>query len=131
MREIKFRAWDKVDQRMWDVHRFGHSQLVEVCKNGEASDMALGRNECALMQYTGLKDKNGVEIYEGDIIQSNEFMASIEHGWSTDGEYGWLVCTPQQKYLLSTADKHDKQYEVIGNIYENPELLLSDDPLPF
>jgi uncharacterized phage protein (TIGR01671 family) len=78
------------------------------------------------MQYTGLKDRQGVEIYEGDVVRNGDFIASIELGWSTDDEYGWLVCTKDTKYLITRADKHDKSYEVIGNIYSNPELLENE-----
>ena len=101
-----------------------------------------------LMQYTGLKDKNGKEIYEGDIVSGGVYygwenetgLGIVEFGkWEQDGsghEYepstclGWYIKTIETDFgyngecssLVSGKKKH-KQLEVIGNIYENPELL--------
>jgi len=69
-----------------------------------------------LMQYTGLKDKNGKEIYEGDIVKGTggEFNEEVwEAGWNEDRDFiGWSI-TPQNC---------EDGLEIIGNIYENPEL---------
>lgn len=75
-----------------------------------------------LMQYTGLKDKNGKEIYEGDILHSaNEGHCQVHY----DDFYGcWATQFKEAECeeLLGNSLK-DYQLEVIGNIYENPELL--------
>jgi uncharacterized phage protein (TIGR01671 family) len=85
------------------------------------------KNNWKVMQYTGLKDMNGKEIFEGDILATRpardgfRHIDSIELGWSRDDEYGYIWAN--SKYVLRVQDLIDERYEVIGNIYENPELL--------
>jgi hypothetical protein len=103
MREIKFRAWD--GKRM--------SIDVSLCHEGCGN----WKDE-QLMQYTGLKDKNGKEIYEGDVLKwENDAIGKVE--WLHDG---FVVYFPNwnraHRRLFGS-----KKMEVIGNIYENPELL--------
>ena len=106
MREIKFRAWDKLDKTM------DSAENTTYIENNRPSEF----NEFVFMQYTGLKDKNDVEIYEGDIIESMWNGRKYQIEW--DESYGeWCFCsdtTGQSKYSESI---------VIGNIYANPELL--------
>lgn len=131
MRPIKFRAWDKEKKRMlpvedinwmdsdtkdfvtvWDKTKDGYGDEV----GGYTMEFPV---ECILMQYTGLKDKNGKEIYEGDIVKPNlkteELNTPLEviyfaGGFTVDG---WGIAALAQDY----------KWEVIGNIYSNPELI--------
>ena len=111
-RDIKFRAWSVMEQKMYlDVGINPLSDDYHVFNKGGAIVDAWSSQPC-LMQFTGLKDKNGVEIYEGDIIKNNENDMDVIV--FTGGRFtnkkdfnDWFVC----------------DCEIIGNIHENPELL--------
>ena len=104
MREIKFRAWqDYGDGRKYML--YDRDDLVEFF------DATLGD---PIMQYTGLKDSKGVEIYEGDIIKYLSSYYGIVKFYN-----GSFVRGNDNGY----ADIDGENSEVIGNIYENPELL--------
>lgn len=112
-REIKFRVWD--GEKIVSLSRAFTNDLVTIQHNDDDSDWANDLDGTysfvELMQYTGLKDKNGVEIYEGDVIayyHANQECHREEVSWRAVG-FNFLFCT--------------SVYEVIGNIYENPELL--------
>ena len=133
MREIKLRAWDKIDKRMFNVLSWSHplylDGLVEV--TGQSSDCVHGHcgSDCILMQFTGLKDKSNTEIYEGDIIRFNwgsecsnchktpTWFGKVTFGSLGARVQGFLIADPQNNILGSV--------EVIGNVYKNPELLES------
>ena len=109
MREIKFRAWDKGIKVMR-----GFEWIKDIPQRAfwTADDLEI-------MQYTGLKDKNGKEIYEGDLLkismqgdeQTNPF--EVENMW--DLRIGMNNNDPYMRI--------DSDCEIIGNIYENPKLL--------
>jgi len=71
------------------------------------------------MQYTGLKDKNGKEIYEGDTIQAEGGNPNTVLWWEEKGLWGVDEKDTYYDYLF----EHYKEHEIIGNIYENPELI--------
>lgn len=123
MREIKFRAWHEG----FEIGR-GLSKRVEPPqmlydeKPGDCLLWKQGQNITAIMQFTGLRDKNGKEIYEGDICRDEDGLGVIY--WEKDcWMYGFVLFDSSYKsdgYMLrEMAD----DCEVIGNIYENPEPL--------
>ena len=152
-REIKFRVWDKTTDTMFednkntDITIEVYREMVDI--NGIPIDY---ENECeaVLMQYTGLKDKNNKEIYEGDILKEENGDLDVCLYLEVVASYGFV---PIEIYMynykeqgesineLSLVEEMYKEYdiqcfprnltprdylEVIGNIYENPELLKTE-----
>lgn len=113
-REIKFRAWDLYNKKMVDVGELGDIQVKP--------DLDFANYE--VMQFTGLKDKNGKEIYEGDIIRykstyyGNQKIHTTLIEWKDDLEHDGFGEPLAMGYIF-----HGIENEVIGNIYQNPNLL--------
>lgn len=124
MREIKFRAWDNLEKRMRKVvslHWRG-DKLVSAKLEGD-NDPTPIEGRLTIEQYTGLKDENGTEIYEGDVIRYGELTYSVEYQSSR-----FMLCAPRKlsiclSELTYDCDTNQLNCEVIGNIHENPELL--------
>ena len=137
MREIKFRAYiyDLTDEdshpleidvragKLWDVASINFKdRIAEIMDDdGNVWEYELNSNEIALVQYTGVKDKNGKEIYEGDIVKYDDAGGEthtqvIEY----DDEMGAFCCDRGAYVDYFTCMW---EIEVIGNIYENPGLL--------
>ena len=143
MREIKFRAWDKVTKKMhvfddchmgrgfgvllfafdpplidrWDIHKSPEDQVDNL-------------SHYELMQFTGLLDKNGVEIYEGDIARYKLKLGSEDNPFEETRAVSWFQALCEFYPVPKRDDCEDSWYraeyydfEVIGNIHENPELL--------
>ena len=122
MREIKFRAWDRVEQKIIFGIGIGHGNYV-LDFNGKIYNMENGRAEdfkFILMQYIGLKDKNGKEIYEGDIVKDVSHSMLDYKNVITTIEF--FEGTFREGYFGNPIS-WCKHCEVIGNIYETPELL--------
>lgn len=127
-REIKFRAWDK-ENGCW-----ASIDSVALCADGsvayllpEEDDMPPYLEEdVEIMQYTGLKDNNGREVYEGDVL---------DIGLQNQGGKPVVAPVSYEKYIAGYVldnggdgiwQRLDEDCEVIGNIYENPELLEAE-----
>lgn len=105
MREIKFRAWSKISKSM--------------CYEDSGIPLkVIGDDRYELMQYTGLKDKNGKEIYDGDIVKHNCGRKSAEVFMDVEKGQWRIKSNNECFYILANIS-----CEIIGNIYENPELL--------
>jgi len=120
-KEIKFRAWDKVEKKF--IKGFAINQngfLMTMEGQGEWVDRAkYGKERVELMQFTGLLDKRGKEIYEGDIVETGFGNREVEY---REGAF-WThesMDTINKDLLTQTKTRY---LVVIGNIYQNPELI--------
>ena len=125
MREIKFRAWDTVNKQMY-ARPFIIDQSGRVFFHYDGGGQI--QKHLVLMQYTGLKDKNGKEIYEGDIVHnkslSKKGIVKYDNFKNQLGEYhGWYIYRPMKIGKDKVDTWESPHWIVIGNIYENPELI--------
>lgn len=142
MKEIKLRAWDKVTKIMAEVIGLKTGltddsiKIWYINKDGEEMFCNPQKADIVLMQYTGLKDKNGVEICEGDIAKREIYedvwvVGEVE--WIDEGFCGFFLKVIKEDlnrtsrhYAIGKGEYSDSDrtnYEVIGNIHNNPELL--------
>lgn len=143
MREIKFRAWDKEEKEMM------YYNPLSFLDDSDGSPVGAVQTHCEshyidshfskstdkktiLMQYTGLKDKNDKEIYEGDIVRVTNVFGAINFGDSETEEVkvvkwddlGWApFCEPGGIDCDHWCSSEENKIEIIGTIYQNPELL--------
>ncbi|QYC52364.1 YopX protein [Fusobacterium phage FNU_1P] len=120
MREIKFRAWHNEEKIMGEV--LGIDILhKEIFFSNEDADCYEHTDfkDIELMQYTGLKDKNNKEIYEGDIVTLHNSKYKIIFN---SKEAGFVLRDDKFEMNIPFTNNNNKRMEVIGNIYENPEL---------
>jgi uncharacterized phage protein (TIGR01671 family) len=112
MREIKFRAWDKKEKKMYffDFRSLvgGDDGSVSIDENMFGKD--IDDKNLIFQQFTGLKDKKGKEIFEGDTVEGNGKTMNIKYN------FGYSVIN-YANYIFP-----DGEIEVIGNIYENPSI---------
>lgn len=122
MRLIKFRAWDKRNKSMIQVGSIHWTDSLEIRHLGylDPSEGITRIEHFQLMQHTGLHDKNGKEIYEGDILRRPDGTGTHLMEWKEH-------CDENGDVMAYGFEEWDtNNMEVIGNIYENPELIQHD-----
>lgn len=137
MREIKFRAWDSCNERMVEprnILKINMSRLnqepylivylrkwMNPVREIKEVDKCY-TNEFELMQYTGLKDKNGKEIYQGDIVKTLYKVGQVK--WcNKQGRYNVYLKNQYGVNEMSFTENMANACELLGNIYENSELI--------
>lgn len=119
-REIKFRAWSEKDgiELIESLYWFEENYIKDV-----------NDTHFKIMQFTGLKDKNGKDIYEGDIVEIDSFGIITNHAvkWFSENRYPAFDLKPyfscDTNGLSHALNAPNTEIEVIGNLHENPELL--------
>ena len=124
MREIKFRAWLKEERKMVNVETL-FIGINRLCFGNSKTEDLFFRDfeEVELMQYTGLKDKNGKEIYEKDIVSCNKYKNIVV--FFENGCFKVRYPKNDTTNIICTLDTFLEKYKckISGNIYENPEFL--------
>ncbi|MCI2791049.1 YopX family protein [Staphylococcus pettenkoferi] len=126
MENLRFRAWDKEDNKMvrWENLRLVKNNRDKDLRVVDITYSPIKFKKAKLMQSTGLKDINGIEIYEGDIVHVNYKLSIVKY--AKGSFYIEFIDFPK---IIMLSDFYFKSYtndlilKVQGNIYENPELL--------
>lgn len=122
-REIKFRAWHKTENRMFEVYRLTWYHGIFLIGDENEKSPRFGSGEVELMQFSGLKDKHSTNIFEGDLLRLKtglvecKWIESLTLFEFVSGVYRGNRCN---------AFGHNGDWsecEIVGNIYENPDLI--------
>jgi uncharacterized phage protein (TIGR01671 family) len=123
MHQIKFRKWDSENKEMIDGDSLAFEEYLPISQQ---------LTQEGIMQFTGLKDRDGKEIYEGDIIEMDcgcDSEYGCSHGsyrsfvrWNSESA-SFGLAESDGKYGEEFDASYEDEYQIIGNIYENPELL--------
>lgn len=125
MRQIKFRAWGNNTQQMLEWNEICRSkELLFSIFNNEYFPVNPPKYLWNVMQFTGLLDKTGKEVYEGDIIRFTQHLFNVSSNkWPKKTKVvKWLDW--EGKWNLRETNAGESNFEVIGNIYETPNLML-------
>ena len=118
---------DRFKFRVWQIVRTKGKDILVFMEFLECSAINLNnyihRSDCIIEQCTGLKDKNGKLIYEGDIVETHDY--TTEHSQIVFDK-GCYVLKSKDAAMYEHLSNYEKECEVIGNIHENPELLEED-----
>jgi len=133
-REIKFRAWDIKRKKMWSPEEMGEDQLTLmpdgrgfINVSGTLTKLSQFCSNLIPQQFTGFKDKNGKEIYEGDICQAGTYAEGAAK-WDKVYEvqfdqYEWMFCPGKTSDIIPFRETTSMFVEILGNIHNNPSLL--------
>ena len=117
----KFRAWDKADKEMYlvDEINFNRGEFESI---GDGITFLRGADKVELMQSTGLHDKNGKEIFEGDIVKMSKDVSVDTTYYEVVRRRGGAYSLESKQHGCDLWIRHT-DCEIVGNVYENPELL--------
>ena len=126
MRQHKFKVWDKQTEKMYKVvsidFLMGHIIATESVVTEHIIELPYDSSEfTVLLEFNGLHDKNGEEIYEGDIIGNEHVIGYVKF---KDGSFQWIYPSNQGTNALN--QDRTSRLEKKGNIFENPELVKSN-----
>jgi uncharacterized phage protein (TIGR01671 family) len=126
-REIKFRAYNKTYKLMdYDIFIDAYGKIYQDAKRiWDMSDIAIeaAYDELVIMQYIGLKDKNGKDIYEGDIVKPYTDDNNLAQIIFIDGSFKIATKIKDKGYLI--WNHMESEIKILGNIYENLELIIN------
>ena len=119
MRQIKFRCFDHEAEEM-----ISPEELLTIHNNRKLNESLVSDEVFSFMQYTGLKDRNGVEVCEGDVVK---YLTHTAHVFWSPQDFGFVHYNEViGGYAGLSFFTGYKDFEVIGNIHQNPELLEGD-----